>query len=53
MGGKRLKFPARGKYVDSSKEQVFRDDDDKDDKSVSEEEHEKRVRMLRDLGLLK
>ena len=47
MGGKRLKFPTRGKYVPPVKKVDF------EQKPVDEEEHKKRVEMLKQLGLLK
>jgi len=49
MGGKNLKFPARKKYVTPD----MKFEKDKKEKSVSEEEHNKRVELLKNLGLLK
>ncbi len=48
MGGKRLKFPVRQKYVPPvpKKEELK-------DEGVSEEEHQKRLKMLKELGLVK
>ncbi len=47
MGGKTLKFPKRKKFK--------REFDEKEMESapVSQEEHEKRIQMLKDIGLLK
>jgi len=47
MGGKRLKFPTRGKYVPPIEKVEMKEN------SVDEEEHKKRVEMLKQLGLLK
>jgi len=47
MGGKTLKFPTRKKYQAPDKKI------DVEEKPVSEEEHQKRIQMLKDLGLLK
>ncbi len=48
MGGKRLKFPVRQKYVPPvSKSEEQKEED------VSEEEHEKRIKMLKEMGILK
>ena len=50
MGGKRLKFPVRQKYVDESKFSKFQEETKEE---VSEEEHQKRIEMLKKMGLLK
>lgn len=50
MGGKRLKFPSRQKYVDPSKDNKF---EDREEKPITEEEHKKRVELLKSLGILK
>ena len=49
MGGKRLRFPARQKYVDTSKDLKF--DLKKEEEPISEEEHNKRLELLKSLGL--
>ena len=50
MGGKRLKFPNRQKYVAPSKEgEIFK----KEEELISEEEKKKRLEHLKALGLLK
>jgi len=49
MGGKRLKFPKRKKFVpgqDSPENKI-------EDKPISEEEHKKRIELLKSLGLVK
>lgn len=48
MGGKRLKFPKRKKFIagDSVQGEV-------EEKPVSEEEHKKRIELLKSLGLVK
>ncbi|MDO8563800.1 MAG: hypothetical protein Q7R87_02235 [Nanoarchaeota archaeon] len=47
MGGKTLRFPKRKKYISNeNKNQI-------EDKQVTSEEHESRVRMLKELGLVK
>ena len=48
MGGKRLKFPVRQKYVPP----VPKSGEQKEEE-VSQEEHEKRIKMLKDMGILK
>jgi len=48
MGGKTLKFPKRKKYT--VPDVKF---EDKEEEPVSEEEHQKRVKMLREMGVLK
>jgi len=48
MGGKRLKFPARQKYVPPVPKR-----EEQKEESVSEEEHEKRIKMLKEMGILK
>ena len=50
MGGKRLSFPKRKKYVSSSGE-IKADNEIK--KEVTPEEHRARVEMLKKLGLIK
>jgi hypothetical protein len=45
--GKNLKFPARQKFKPEIKEKEM------ESAPVSDEEHEKRVKMLRDMGLIK
>jgi len=50
MGGKRLKFPTRQKFVDTSKDNKF---ENKNEEQITEEEHQKRVELLKGLGLLK
>jgi len=47
MGGKRLKFPARQKFKPQEKEVEMEEDD------VSNEEHKRRVKMLKEMGLIK
>ena len=51
MGGKRLKFPSRGKFVDEKKFNVA--DAEKIEKPVSDDEHQKRLEMLKKLGIIK
>lgn len=51
MGGKRLKFPGRKKYVAPAKDAVVADKEVK--KEISPEEHASRLEMLKKLGLLK
>ena len=48
MGGKSLKFPSRKKYVapTAKVEKV-------EEKPISPEEHEARLKALRDMGLIK
>ena len=48
MGGKRLKFPARQKYKPPVKEE-----EQKEEKPISDEEHEKRLKLLKDMGIIK
>jgi len=48
MGGKRLKFPSRQKYRPPEQEAKKLEEE-----KISEEEHEKRVKMLKELGLIK
>ncbi len=50
MGGKRLKFPARQKFVDTSKDVRV---ENKEETPLSEYEDRKRIQMLKDMGLLK
>ena len=49
MGGKRLKFPKRKKFVSTKGDIVL----EKSEEQVSEEEHQKRVALLKSLGLIK
>ena len=49
MGGKTLKFPKRKKYTHP----ITKKEESEEEKSISEEEHQKRVRMLKEMGLLK
>lgn len=48
MGGKRLKFPRRQKYVPPVKKEEA-----KGDAPVSEEEHKKRMEYLKKLRIVK
>ena len=48
MGGKRLKFPVRGKYVPPAPQSEAEKEEE-----VSKEEHEKRVKLLKEMGILK
>ncbi|MDP3027757.1 MAG: hypothetical protein Q8N63_08695 [Nanoarchaeota archaeon] len=48
MGGKRLKFPSRAKYVPPEKKS-----EEIEEEQVSEEEHKKRIEMLKRIGILK
>ena len=48
MGGKRLKFPRRPKYVPKEKEQ-----ETAEESKISEEEHKNRVERLKELGIVK
>jgi hypothetical protein len=47
MGGKTLKFPVRKKYVAPTKKVETQQEE------ISKEEHEERLRKLKELGLLK
>jgi len=47
MGGKTLKFPRRQKYVPPEKKVEMEEEE------VSDEEHERRIKMLKELGLIK
>lgn len=47
MGGKTLKFPSRRKYVPPIKEV------EQEKTNISQEEHEKRIKMLKEMGLIK
>jgi hypothetical protein len=47
MGGKTLKFPRRQKYKPVEKKVEMKEEE------ISEEEHEKRIKMLKELGLIK
>jgi len=49
--GKTLKFPKRGKYVPYLKNTLG--EPAKKEEPVSEEEHKKRVEMMKKMGLLK
>jgi hypothetical protein len=48
MGGKTLKFPKRKKFVksDGAKEEA-------EEKPISEEEHKKRIELLKQMGIVK
>lgn len=48
MGGKRLKFPRRHKY-----EPPIKEEEAKEEKPVSEEEHKARLEKLKALGIIK
>jgi hypothetical protein len=48
MGGKRLVFPKRRKFVPQDDKKS-----DGDNNGVSAEEHEQRMKVLRDMGLVK
>jgi len=50
MGGKRLKFPTRKKFISSEGEISV---DKTEEKPISEEEKQKRLEHLKSLGLLK
>jgi len=50
MGGKRLKFPKRKKYVAPAKDSEVVQ---RENKPISQEEHEKKVAYLKSIGLLK
>jgi len=50
MGGKRLTFPKRKKYVSSSGEIKA---DNAVEKEVTPEQHNERIEMLKKLGLIK
>jgi hypothetical protein len=52
MGGKRLKFPTRKKFVPEDAK-PFGEDEEKKKEEVSQEEHEKRMRLLKEMGILK
>lgn len=49
MGGKRLKFPKRKKFVPGQNSP----EGEVEEKPVSEEEHRKRIELLKSLGLVK
>jgi hypothetical protein len=49
--GKNLKFPKRGKYVPHIKRELS--EPEKKEEPVSEEEHQKRIELLKRLGVLK
>lgn len=49
MGGKRLKFPKRKKFVPGQGQ----GSEEVEEKPVSEEEHKKRIELLKSLGLVK
>lgn len=49
MGGKRLKFPGRKKYVHPAKEAPV----EVAKKEITPEEHQQRIEMLKRLGLIK
>jgi hypothetical protein len=48
MGGKALKFPKRKKFVASEKKHQY-----EQAKEITPQEHEKRLQVLRDMGLIK
>jgi len=50
MGGKRLSFPKRKKYVSSDKDVRA---DAPVEKEITPEEHQNRIDMLKKLGLIK
>jgi hypothetical protein len=47
--GKTLKYPKRKKYVSPNRSHTAQ----LDDKPISEEEHQKRLELLRQIGVLK
>jgi hypothetical protein len=47
MGGKTLKYPKRAKYVPPKNSVKL------EEESVSEEEHKKRMELLKQIGILK
>ncbi len=49
MGGKRLKFPKRKKFVPGQEN----NSEDLEEKPISEEEHKKRIELLKSLGIVK
>jgi len=49
MGGKRLKFPKRKKFVSTKGDIVL----DNSEEEVSEEENQKRIAALKAMGLIK
>ena len=51
MGGKRLKFPRRQKYVPRIKRELGKPEEKEG--PVSEEEHKRRLEMLKRMGVLK
>ena len=51
MGGKRLKFPKRKKFVPTNK--PVGGEENQGEKTVSSEEHEARLNLLKNIGLLK
>lgn len=54
MGGRRAKHPVRPKkFVDKSKFITFKQDEAEKQAAISEEEHQKRIEMLKSMGLLK
>jgi len=50
MGGKRLSFPKRKKYVSSDKDIKA---DNAIEKEITPEQHNERIEMLKKLGLIK
>lgn len=52
MGGKRLKFPTRQKYVAPIPKRE-KQETPQEDEPISEEEHQKRMELLKGLGLIK
>jgi hypothetical protein len=51
MGGKTLRFPKRKKFVPGDEPVSKEEKEEKE--SISSEDHEKRLKMLRDIGLVK
>lgn len=49
MGGKRLKFPKRKKFIAGQNTP----EGEVEEKAISEEEHKKRIELLKSLGLVK
>ena len=48
MGGKTIKYPKRRKYVPSNKKV-----EESNEKEISNEEHEERLKKLKEIGLIK
>jgi DNA replicative helicase MCM subunit Mcm2 (Cdc46/Mcm family) len=51
MGGGKRKYPVRQKYIDESK--FVTANKEEESKEITEEEHKKRVELLKSMGLLK